>query len=223
MFKNLFRKQKPKIFCISFQRTGTTSVGEFFREHGYRVAGYEKERSLKWAALRLVGDYEAIFKSQVFLEHQVFEDNPWWEGDFYKVLYHRFPDAKFILLTRDADKWFDSMVNHSNGKTLGNTFRHAKNYGREKEFYECFSDLEYYKTMEKIDNLMLIEEKHRSHYKSVYNLRNKEVIEFFNAFSQDSLFVGELEDEQKWVKMGAFFKIEVGKGYNVHANKTVTK
>ncbi|GAA4290499.1 sulfotransferase [Aestuariibaculum suncheonense] len=223
MFKLFNRKSQPKIFCISFQRTGTTSVGQFFREHGYRVAGYEKERSLRWAALRLVGNYEAIFNSKEFIEYQVFEDNPWWEGDFYKVLYHRFPDAKFILFTRDADKWFDSMVSHSNGKTLGNTFRHSKNYHREEEFYAKFPDLDYYKTLREIDNLMFIEEKHRAHYKAIYNLRNREVLEFFKAFSPDSLFIGELEEEQKWVKLGAFFGIEVSEVYNVHANKTLIK
>ena len=124
---NNFIEDKEKIFCISFQRTGTTSVGNFFKEHGFNVQGYKKEISRKWSFLYYQGDYEAIFEDIDFKKNQVFEDNPWWLGDFYKYLYHRFPRAKFLLLTRDPDKWFDSMLNHSKRKTLGNTFLHSKN------------------------------------------------------------------------------------------------
>ena len=118
----LFKTKVSKIFCLSFQRTGTTSVGQFFKDFGYKVAGYDSHRSSDWSVKRFLGDYESIFKSKDFKNHQVFEDNPWWETDFYKVLYHRFPDAKFILFTRDADKWFDSMVSHFNAVSPGSLF-----------------------------------------------------------------------------------------------------
>ena len=38
-----------KIFCISFQRTGTTSVGQFFKDHGYLVATNPVSRANDWA------------------------------------------------------------------------------------------------------------------------------------------------------------------------------
>ena len=115
----------PKIFCISVQRTGTTSVGQFFRQHGFRVCTWDVSHKNEWSNSWLKGDYNAIFKSKDFAVNQVFEDDPWWCNDFYKVLFHRFPQAKFVMLERDSDKWFDSMVKHSRGKTLGNTHRHA--------------------------------------------------------------------------------------------------
>lgn len=216
----LFKSKSNKIFCISFQRTGTTSVGHFFKDFGYKVAGYDKERSTKWSARRFIGDYDSIFNSKDFKSHQVFEDNPWFEEDFYKILYHKFPKAKFILITRDADKWFDSMLSHSKGKTLGNTFRHSKLYGREEEFYRAFPDLDYYKKMETIDNLLDLDETHRQHYKSIYKIKNKEIIQFFNSYSPNSLFLCQLEDSQKWQKLGAFFNIEVPSNYAVHVNKS---
>lgn len=217
------KKNNPKIFCVSYQRTGTTSVGQFFKDFGYKVAGYDRQRSSNWSVKRFIGDYESIFKSKEFKEHQVFEDNPWFEQDFYKVLYHKFPSAKFVLFTRDADKWFDSMVSHSKGKTLGNTFRHSKIYKREREYYNQFPDLNLYKKINKIDNLLDLNETHREHYKEIYNLRNKEVVDFFNAYSADSLFIGELEDKDKWRKLGVFFNIKVPSEYNVHANKSLKK
>lgn len=216
----LFKSKHHKIFCISFQRTGTTSVGQFFRDFAYKVASYDKERSAKWSSKRFIGDYESIFKSKDFQLYQVFEDNPWWEEDFYKILYHRFPNAKFILFIRDSDKWFDSMVSHSNGKTLGNAFRHSKIYRREEEFYATFPNENYYKSIRNIDNRLEINESHRKHYKALYNIRNKEIIDFFNVFNPNSLFIGQLEDSEKWKKMGVFFNIDIPSDYDVHANKS---
>jgi len=171
----MFSIKKYKIFCISFQRTGTTSVGQFFKDHDFQVAGYHKTRTAKWAELKFIGNYEAIFKSDEFKKHQVFEDSPWWEDDFYKFLFHKFPESRFILFTRDPDKWFDSMVSHSKGKTLGNTFRHSKNYRRQKEYYENFPELQHYKNIKLIDNLLEINEEHRDHYKEIYDIRNNEI------------------------------------------------
>ena len=52
-----------KIFCISFQRTGTTSTGQFFIDHGYSVAtwavGKRNKWSVRWieaADLRLIAE-----------------------------------------------------------------------------------------------------------------------------------------------------------------------
>jgi hypothetical protein len=215
----IFKKQQPKIFCISIQRTGTTSVGQFFKEHNFKVAGYQRIRSTNWSKSWFTGNYEAIFKSKEFKNHQVFEDNPWWSPGFYKVLFYRFPDAKFILFTRDSDKWFDSMVNHSNGKTLGNTFRHSRVYRREKEYDDLYPNINSFISNE-IDNLLELNENHREHYKTIYETRNREVNLFFEQFGSDRLIALELEDPLKWRKLGSFFSINVQEDYEVHVNKS---
>ncbi|NND62241.1 MAG: hypothetical protein HKN48_03500, partial [Flavobacteriaceae bacterium] len=101
---------KNKIFCLSMQRTGTTSVGTFFKEHGYAVADWPVSRDNLWSWKWENGNFEGIFNSKDFKRNGVFEDDPWWLPEFYKVLYHRFPKAKFVLLERDPDAWFKSMV-----------------------------------------------------------------------------------------------------------------
>ena len=63
-----------------------------------------------WTNKWFEGDYDFIFDDYRFKLSQVFEDDPWWCSDFYKVLFHRFPRSKFILIERDADRWFDSMI-----------------------------------------------------------------------------------------------------------------
>ncbi len=208
-----------KIFCISFQRTGTTSVGKFFLDQGYRVASYNYSRSNRWTQSWFDGDYEKIFKSWAFKRNQVFEDDPWWCMNFYKYLYHRFPESRFILFTRDANSWFDSMSKYSNGKTLGNTYMHSVLYRRLTE-YKSLPEVDL-KDIHSIDNSLKIEEKHRSHYKQVYVERNQEVIDFFKRHDSSRLIHLDLEDSKKWVKLGDFFNIKVNPNLEVHENKSV--
>lgn len=218
--KQIPLRTNPKIFCISFQRTGTTSVGKFFSEHNFNVATNPISRKNDWTLKWFKGDYESIFKSLDFKLHQVFEDDPWWCQDFYKVLYHRFPNSKFILFERSPDKWFDSMKSHSRGKTLGNTYRHSKLYRREQEYYNL--NIEKFYSRE-IDNLLPLTEENRIHYTEIYRLRIREIKEFFHEFDNRRLLYARLEDPNKWQKVGRFFKINVKQGYEIHANKTKVK
>lgn len=210
---------RPKIFCISFQRTGTTSVGQFFIEHNYRVATWSVSRRNDWTVKWFKGDYENIFNSFDFKTSQVFEDDPWFCLDFYKVLFHRFPDSKFILVERNADKWFDSMVSHSKGRALGNTHRHSVLYQRLNEFYnQKFEEPNLYSSI--IDNKLPLNEEHREHYTNIYKLRNNEVKSFFEIFGSERLVNVKLEDNDKWQVIGNFFNIKVPDGFEVHANKS---
>ena len=209
-----------KIFCISLQRTGTTSTGQFFKDYGYSVATYGLSKKNAWTLSCFEGDFETIFQSRDFRISQVFEDDPWWLGDFYKVLYYRFPRSKFILLERDADKWFDSMVAHSGGKTLGNTHLHCSHYQRLMDFYEIAGGALKNAYSGTIDNALPLGEEQRHHYTSFYKVRNDEVKLFFHHHDSKRLFNARLEDDGLWQKMGFFFNIDVMPEYTVHVNKS---
>jgi hypothetical protein len=211
----------PRIFCISFQRTGTTSVGRFFADHGHAVATWKVSYGNAWSLAWFTGDHERIFDHPDFLRHQVFEDDPWWLGDFYKVLFHRFPDARFVLLERDADRWFDSMVSHSKGRTLGNTHRHAHLYARAAEYAALEGAPGLYSNT--IDNLLPLNETHRAHYTRIYTDRNREIRWFFAHFGPERLFHGRLEDPTIWQRMGEAFGIAVAPDYAVHANASAPR
>lgn len=163
------------------------------------------------------GDYEAIFNSPDFLSSDVFEDGPWGCLDFYKVLFHKFPNSKFVLFTRDSDKWFDSMKSHSKGKSIGNTFRHSRIYNREKEFDEKFGP-RYDYNKEDVDNLLELNESHREHYKRVFETRNRDIINFFMAHNPDRLIHCQLEHSGKWQFLGKSLSLTVPKDYDVHEN-----
>jgi hypothetical protein len=97
-----------KIFCIGFQKTGTTSLGEAFEKLGYKVCGVYHELLPDLVK----GDFEKI--KDVAEGYDVCKDNPW------PVLYQRldqfFPGSKFILTIRDEKAWIKSVVNHFDSK-----------------------------------------------------------------------------------------------------------
>lgn len=71
-----------RVFCLSLQRTGSTSVGRFFRDFGWRCAGWPKDEANGWSSAWYRGDFEAIFTSDDFRRAEAFEDSPWWLPDF---------------------------------------------------------------------------------------------------------------------------------------------
>jgi hypothetical protein len=93
---------KPKVFCIGFHKTGTTSLERALEKLGYRVRGSFGTRDPDIAskvldmAIAMVDDYDA------------FEDNPW--PILYRELDERFPGSRFILTRRPADAWIRSQV-----------------------------------------------------------------------------------------------------------------
>jgi sulfotransferase family protein len=212
---------KEKIFCLSIQRTGTTSVGSFFKTHNYNVAGYGVSSSNKWSWHWIDGNYEKIFSSPSFKKNNVFEDDPWWCPEFYKVLFYRFPKSKFILFTRNSDDWFKSMLSHSKGVNPGNSYMHSKIYRRELDFNDFLlknPDL-LPKKYELTNSLEM--NNHKQHYIEQYERHNHEVIDFFSKHSSNSLFIGKLEDPQKWEKLAQFMNIKIEKTLNIHENKTI--
>jgi Sulfotransferase domain len=93
---------RPKVFCIGFHKTGTTSLELALRKLGYRVTGSfgtkdpdiaDKVHEMAYA---MAADYDA------------FEDNPW--PILYRELDQRFPGSKFILTRRPAEAWIRSQV-----------------------------------------------------------------------------------------------------------------
>jgi sulfotransferase family protein len=211
---------QDRVFCLSMQRTGTTSVGRFFRDFGFRWAGWPADASNNWSDAWYRGDFAAIFSSPDFRSANAFEDSPWFLPDFYKILFNRFPNAKFVLFARDPDAWFRSMVRHSGGDVIGITRIHCKVYRREREYQELVSsgaideDAENQvfsrKTMKIVD--------HARHYQEIYRLHNAEVQDFFRRHRPDALHMGSLEDPDKWTKLGNFLGLEVPAKYDSHEN-----
>ena len=192
-----------KIFCISFQRTGTTSTGRFFNNAGYKVATWTISYHNQWTNKWFEGNYDAIINSDTFKNNEVFEDDPWWCCDFYKYIYHKIPNSQFLLFERDPNKWFDSMRSHSNGRTPGNSYIHCYIYNRLNEYHALnINDIKSH------DRLLTIDESHRNHYTNIYKARNIEIKKFFDRNDRNRLIYLKLEDPNKWHKIGKYFNIK---------------
>lgn len=202
---NSYKKKKlwkgnQRIFCISLQKTGTTSVGDFFEYFGYPVVRSDLAQRRKWNQYWFYGKFNKIFNDPVFKNNQVFEDAPFWAKDFYKVLYDKFPNATFILLTRDSDQWFESLVNHGNGKILGNKHFHAHNYNIPKAIEHNFNI-----------------RSHKNHYTNFYELRNEEIIDFFKS-KKATFFHETLESSEKWNNLANLLNLNIRKDFDFHSN-----
>jgi hypothetical protein len=100
---------KTKVFCIGFQKTGTTSLGKALDILGHRVCGYWQFKDL---ASYEGADLWDVVRSRAFSltdEYDAFKDTPW--PLFYKELDELYPDSKFILVTRNSESWIRSAVN----------------------------------------------------------------------------------------------------------------
>lgn len=99
---------KPKVFGIGFQKTGTTSLGKIFDDLGFKNASYHEFRHF---APRESVSWEEITELALELAEniQVAKDTPW--PLLYKELDAKFPGSKFIHVTRDPERWIDSAVN----------------------------------------------------------------------------------------------------------------
>jgi hypothetical protein len=94
----------PKVFCIGFHKTGTTSLKTALKILGYRVTGpngrHDKNigQNVEALARRLVPKFDA------------FQDNPW--PIIYRFLDKEFPGSRFILTIRPSDMWIASVTGH---------------------------------------------------------------------------------------------------------------
>jgi len=217
------KNKTAKVFCISMQRSGTSSVGKFFRDFGFAWAGWPADRRNSWSLSWYEGNYEKIFNSLEFKMANAYEDSPWFLPGFYRVLFHRFPDAKFILFTREPKTWFQSMIKHSQGNVLGRTRVHCKVYRRELEYFELLhSGLfdEGKEDKKRLDKMMKITQDYAEHYKNLYRLHTIEVKDFFSGNAPQALHIGSLEDAEKWQKLGKFLNIKVPDQYDSHENRS---
>ncbi|MFN0025323.1 MAG: sulfotransferase family protein [Parvularculaceae bacterium] len=97
---------RPKVFCIGFQKTGTTSLFAALETLGYKTAAVVGRA---WSAERLVSDGAALC-IETAAAFDAAQDMPW--PLFFRELDGAFPGSKFILTVRDPEKWFASIEGH---------------------------------------------------------------------------------------------------------------
>ena len=115
----------PKIFCIGFHKTGTTSLYAALTQLGFRVSGAV---AFDWTAEEIAtkGAQHCIDRMEKF---DAAEDMPW--PHFFRELDEAYPGSKFILTLRDADAWFQSLDDHFGDQaTELNAFAYGRDFAR---------------------------------------------------------------------------------------------
>lgn len=94
--------RKPRVLCVGFQKTGTTSFARALRQLGFSHFGYDPDlhRALRNGnierCLAFAGNFDSL------------DDLPWSEPAFVAAFQKRFPDARYVLLEREESQWLRS-------------------------------------------------------------------------------------------------------------------
>ena len=98
------RKGLPRVFCIGWHKTGTSTIGSALLKLGFSVVGcrldmvHPLRKGNFDLPLRLAGQFDAV------------QDVPW--ACLYKQLDVRYPGSRFIMTVRDEDSWLKSARRH---------------------------------------------------------------------------------------------------------------
>lgn len=206
--------QRPKVFCIGYNKTGTTTMERVLKNFGYRVPSQRKqERRVVEELYR--GNHVPLYT--LCKKYDAFQDMPFSRDVTYAVVDAMFPGSKFILTVRDSDEWFASTVRFH----LQSIFKLA---GVEKleDFNELsFKDKDIYIRKNYLQNVYkrfavsVIDHQVRYDWSLVYNKahrieqyerRNEEIVKHFQD-RQNQLLVLDLSKEKDNSKIVEFLNL----------------
>ena len=193
---NTHKKAKPqienknydKVFCIGFNKTGTTSLEKALTTFGFSLGNQP-------AAEMLITEYmEEKYDRIIRFCHtaDAFQDAPFSLPGLYKVLDKEFPKSKFILTVRDSDEqWYNSLIKF-----------HTKLYSSDKNRIPNEEDLSNalyrYKGLsletKKIYGYPEVPLYDENKYREYYNNHNKSVREYFRNRDKDLLVLNVAEN-----------------------------
>jgi hypothetical protein len=207
-----FNSRKSKIFCIGYNKTGTTSIGQALENFGYQV-GIQTEAELlmgDWA----MRDFRRII--QFCKTADAFQDVPFSLDFTYEILDYEFPSSKFILTVRnDADEWYESLIRFY-GKLTGvngiPTADDLKKYTGGGKGWLWRQQEHIYG----VDESTLFDKKI---YKARYTDHNDQILEYFKYRSKDLLILN-LSDPSSMRSLSEFLGIKYIGQEMPHLNKS---
>jgi hypothetical protein len=182
-----------KIVILSFQRNATQSVWSFLnkcgleglhhincRKESYNFKGYSLEKIKEE-----IQQYESEFTH--------FSDAPYFL--MYKYFDEKYPNSKFILITRDDNDWLESFKKLWSKEGLADPVSFA-----------CYQ--EYIEKLSSNNILSLTDDELLSMYKT----HNEKVIDYFK--NKENLLVMDINDSQKKEKISSFLNISPKHNFN---------
>lgn len=194
-----------KIFCIGFNKTGTTSVEQALKEFKYALGNQP-------AAEMLLPDWHRRDFGRIIRychSSDAFQDIPFSLPETYRYLDEAFPDAKFILTIRDSnDQWFQSLVRFHTKLFSSDKSRppNERDLDNATYRYQGFA----LDTMKMIYNYPEVELYDFDSYTQLYEKHNKSVIGYFKD-RQDKLLVLNASNPNAYQEFSSFLNVQVSK------------
>lgn len=212
---NFFKSSRysEKVFCIGFNKTGTTSVERAFRDLGYKVGNQRKGENLidEWAKR----DFRKIIKFAKTAD--AFQDVPFSLPFTYQALDSYFPNSKFILTVRDnSEQWYESLIRF-----------HGKIWGKNGRTPPTAEDLKLanyiYKGRPFITNQLIYNTPEFEPYKkdtliSLYNDHIKSVKNYF--LHRDNIIIINVSIKKDYYRLCSFLDKKPMSDSFPHLNKT---
>lgn len=207
---------KQKVFCIGFNKTGTTSLEKAMRDLGF-IVGDQREAELLFDDW-IKRDYRKLIKyckTAVF-----FQDSPFSHPYTFIAIDQAFPGSKFILTVRDnADQWYDSLIRY-----------HSKLWGKGKipPTSEDLKNARYiykgrpYHTRIHTNNVTEEVPYDKRVLIDNYNMHIKNVKDYFR-FRHSDLLVLNVAEPNAYKKLTTFLNIQTDKTEFPWENKTDEK
>jgi len=100
-----------KIFCVGYNKTGTTSLSTIMSNNNISVA---PQKPFEFNLESYFYDNYSTFTNMIkedYYDINFFQDAPFSLPNMYKFLDKEFPNSKFILTIRDNEnEWYDSLI-----------------------------------------------------------------------------------------------------------------
>jgi len=104
-------KNFNKIFCIGYNKTGTTTLETVLSLYGY-IMPDQKQQEIRLSKSSFNTNYTELV--QFCTNYDAFQDMPFSQGLTYVAADALFPRSKFILTERPAESWYKSMCKFHN-------------------------------------------------------------------------------------------------------------
>lgn len=208
-----FPSEKPKLFCIGHNKTGTTSLQALLGMFGYSFGSqWDSEILLEDWAMR---DFRRIVEFCKTAE--AFQDVPFSLAYTYQIVDYAFPGSKFILTIRSSsEEWYNSTIRFYKklfGKDGEITSQQIKNYsgGNDLGWLWRFQQYVYGATEDTVFNKEL--------YIAYYEKHNAQIMEYFKYRPNDLLVIN-LSDQSAMESLCDFLGVKYTGQVMPHLNKS---
>lgn len=220
----LSAKKFNKIFCVGYNKTGTTTLETVLRLYGYRLPN-QHEQEIRITRQTFSTDYSEF--CSFVNAYDAFQDMPFSQELVYVAADALFPNSKFILTVRDSEDWYRSLTSfHKKMFKVDNLSRLTEQevYDRFKYLYPGYMHSYKARLLTSFDgNKKVIDWSKlydKDYYISMYEQRNNMVRKYF-CDAPCKLLVVDVTKERTTESICRFLNIPEKYVISMpHANKT---